>query len=184
VARDQAHRLAAAKTADSDNAYANAHGGVLLGFGQKKTPGAEGCGGSGTRAGAAPAGGTYGEAVTTRKDADRRAAREAAAWTQGRRRRSQRVWFLSMSCDTVAAQIYRQAECLLTTFYGPYAAGSGRPLCGRPLSRSDGRNGRTAVGIGSSWFASALPELFRDRPEPPSKPTTSCALLSFARDLE
>jgi len=30
VARDQAHRLAAAKTADPDNADANAHGGVLL----------------------------------------------------------------------------------------------------------------------------------------------------------
>jgi hypothetical protein len=30
VARDQAHRLAAAKTADSYNADANAHGGVLL----------------------------------------------------------------------------------------------------------------------------------------------------------
>jgi hypothetical protein len=29
VARDQAHRLAAAKTADPDNADANAHGGVL-----------------------------------------------------------------------------------------------------------------------------------------------------------
>jgi hypothetical protein len=30
VARDQAHRLAAAKTADPDNADANAHGGVVL----------------------------------------------------------------------------------------------------------------------------------------------------------
>jgi hypothetical protein len=30
VARDQAHRLAAAKAADPDNADANAHGGVLL----------------------------------------------------------------------------------------------------------------------------------------------------------
>jgi hypothetical protein len=30
VARDQAHRFAAAKTADADNADANAHGGVLL----------------------------------------------------------------------------------------------------------------------------------------------------------
>jgi hypothetical protein len=30
VARDQAHRLAAAKTTDPDNADANAHGGVLL----------------------------------------------------------------------------------------------------------------------------------------------------------
>jgi hypothetical protein len=30
VARDQAHRLAATKTADPDNADAHAHGGVLL----------------------------------------------------------------------------------------------------------------------------------------------------------
>jgi hypothetical protein len=30
MARDQAHCLAAAKTADPDNADANAHGGVLL----------------------------------------------------------------------------------------------------------------------------------------------------------
>lgn len=45
-----ASNLAAAKNADSDNADANAHGGVLLVSGQRKTPGAGGCGGSGTRA--------------------------------------------------------------------------------------------------------------------------------------
>ena len=77
-------------------------------LGQNKTPGAEGCGGSGTRAGAAPAGGTYNEAVTTRTDADRRAARRAAAWVQRRRRRSKSFGFLSMSVDTVATQIDRQ----------------------------------------------------------------------------
>jgi len=31
-----------------------------------------------------------------------------------RRRRSRRVWFLSMSCDTVATHIHRQAECLMS----------------------------------------------------------------------
>ena len=45
-----ASNLAAAKTADSDNADANAHGGVLLVSGQNTPAGAGGCGGSGTRA--------------------------------------------------------------------------------------------------------------------------------------
>ncbi|WP_199084801.1 hypothetical protein [Bosea sp. ASV33] len=68
MAGDQAHRLAAAETADADNADANAHGSVLPGFGQilgfrqKKTPEAEGCGGSGTRVG--PFRGAYDEAIT------------------------------------------------------------------------------------------------------------------------
>jgi len=65
-----------------------------VGSGQKKTPGAGGCGGSGTRTGAALAGGAYGEAVTTWTDADRRAARRAAAGVQRRRRRLQRFRFL------------------------------------------------------------------------------------------
>src|SRR5690349_21207594 len=136
VARDQAHRLAAAKTADPDNAHANAHGGVLVGFGQKKTPGAEGLRGFRNAGRAAPAGGTYGEAVTTRTDADRRAAQRAAAWVQRRRRRSQRFWFLSMSFDTVVTHINRQAECLLTTYLGRFWFSTFRDTVRRPAAGS------------------------------------------------
>src|SRR5689334_20654781 len=104
--------------------------------GQKKTPGAGGCGGSGTRAGAAPAGGTYGEAVTTRTDADRRAAQRAAAWVQRRRRRSQRFWFLSISFDTVVTHINRQAECLLTIYLGRFWFSTFRDTVRRPAAGS------------------------------------------------
>jgi hypothetical protein len=47
---------------------------------------------------------------------------------QRRRRRSQRFWFLSTPCDTVATHIHRQAECLLTTPLRP----SERLQTGRP----------------------------------------------------
>src|ERR1044072_2424144 len=84
---------------------------VSSGVGANLNPRSRGLRGFRNAGRGAPADGTYGE-VTTRTDADRRAARRAAAWVQ--RRRSQRFWFLSMSFDTVATHIDRQGQCLLT----------------------------------------------------------------------
>src|ERR1044072_2217074 len=86
---------------------------VSSGVGANLNPRSRGLRGFRNAGRGAPADGTYGE-VTTRTDADRRAARRAAAWVQRRRRRSQRFWSLSMSFDTVATHIDRQGQCLLT----------------------------------------------------------------------
>jgi len=98
----------------------------------------------------------YEEAATAVKDADRRAAREAAASGQRRRRRSQSFGVLIMVGDSVATPLRRQAA-----FSGPRFRSGGR-RAGRSRGRS-GRLGHIDTAIWPALMRLARP-CGRDRP--------------------